>query len=266
MKKPIGVLDSGIGGLTVAAAMQKLMPSEDIVYFGDSKNLPYGNRTEEEIYILTMSMLKFLEERNVKLVAIACNTISVIASRFKCKLPFPVIDIITPTVEHIDRMGAERLAIFATEFTIKMGSYEKLLRDKRPDIEVFNESSRSLATLIDHGEFESSDTYDTVKLHLDSLKNKGEIYNVVLACTHYPIVEDIFLDIDPSLNYINPGFQQAKAIRSQLHDMGTLEKNGLGSIEIYTSGDETIYKKTADKLGIRRIKNIKNQSIREYAE
>lgn len=266
MKKPIGVLDSGIGGLTVVAAMQKLMPSEDIVYFGDSLNVPYGNRTEEEIYLLTMSMLKFLEEREVKLVAIACNTISTIANRFQGKMPFPVVDIVTPTVEHIDRMGAERIAILATEFTIKTGSYENMLREKRPEIEVFNESSRNLATYIDHGEFESADTYKTVKLHLESLKGKGEIYNVVLACTHYPIVEDIFLDIDPSLNYINPGFQQAKAIRSQLHELGILEKSGLGSIEIFTSGEKEIYKKAAEKLGIKRIKEILTAEIEEYKE
>lgn len=213
MKKPIGVIDSGIGGLTVVAAMQKLMPGEDIVYFGDSKNIPYGNRTEEEIYLLTMAMLKFLEDKEVKLTAIACNTISTISKRFEGKLPFPVVDIVTPTVDHIDRMGAEKLAIFATEFTVKMGVYEKMLRARRPGIEVFNEGSRNLAALIDSGEFESQITYDTVKLHLDSIKGKGEVYNIVLACTHYPIVEDIFLDIDPSLNYINPGFQQAKAIR-----------------------------------------------------
>ena len=266
MKKPIGVIDSGIGGLTVVAAMQKLMPGEDIVYFGDSKNIPYGNRTEEEIYLLTMAMLKFLEDKEVKLTAIACNTISTISKRFEGKLPFPVVDIVTPTVDHIDRMGAEKLAIFATEFTVKMGVYEKMLRARRPGIEVFNEGSRNLAALIDSGEFESQITYDTVKLHLDSIKGKGEVYNIVLACTHYPIVEDIFLDIDPSLNYINPGFQQAKVIRAQLHDMEILERDGCGRVEIYTSGDPEIYKKAALKLGIKRMEEPKTIAIKEYNE
>lgn len=266
MKKPIGVIDSGIGGLTVVAAMQKLMPGEDIVYFGDSKNIPYGNRTEEEIYLLTMAMLKFLEDKEVKLTAIACNTISTISKRFEGKLPFPVVDIVTPTVDHIDRMGAEKLAIFATEFTVKMGVYEKMLRARRPGIEVFNEGSRNLAALIDSGEFESQITYDTVKLHLDSIKGKGEVYNIVLACTHYPIVEDIFLDIDPSLNYINPGFQQAKAIRAQLHERDLLNRNGLGRVEIYTSGDPEIYKKAALKLGIKRMEEPKTIAIKEYNE
>lgn len=266
MKRPIGVIDSGIGGLTVVASMQKLMPSEDIIYFGDSKNVPYGNRSEDEIYFLTMAMFKFLEERGVKLAAIACNTISTIYKRFNGKLPFPVVDIVTPTVDHIDKMGAEKLAILATEFTVKMGLYEKMLRERRPGIEVFNEGSRNLATLIDRGEFDSQDTYDTVKRHLESIKGKGEVYNIVLACTHYPIVEDIFLDIDPSLNYINPGFQQAKAIRSQLHELDILQRNGLGRVEIYTSGDPEIYNKAAGKLGIKRMGEPKTVVIKEYTE
>jgi glutamate racemase len=266
MKKPIGVIDSGIGGLTVVASMQKLMPGEDIIYLGDSKNVPYGNKSEEDIYLLTMAMLKFLEEREVKLAAIACNTISTIHKRFNGKLHFPVVDIVTPTVDHIDKMGAERLAILATEFTVKMGSYERMLRERRPGIEVFNEGSRDLATLIDRGEFDSQATYDIVKHHLNSIKGKGEVYNIVLACTHYPIVEEIFLDIDPSLNYINPGFQQAKAIRAQLHDMELLQRDGLGSVEIYTSGEAGIYRKAAEKLGIKRMSEPKTVAIKEYTE
>ncbi len=266
MKKPIGVLDSGIGGLTVAASIQKLMPYEDIVYIGDSKNVPYGNRSQEEIFDLTMGMFDFLQKRDVKMVAIACNTISTINHFFEGKFEFPILDIVTPTVFHLDKMGVKRVAIFATEFTIKTGAYERLLRDKNPDIEVFNESSKTLATLIDNGDFDSNETYDTVKRHLDSIKDMGEIYNLILACTHYPIVEDVFLDIDPSLNYINPGFQQAKEIRAMLNGTGSLDRSGNGSVKIYTTGDTSTYEKTVNRLGMKRIDNISSVNLGVYAK
>lgn len=266
MKRPIGVLDSGIGGLTVATSIQKLMPNEDIVYIGDSKNVPYGNRTEEEIFDLSMAMFGFLEKRDVKMVAIACNTISTISHLFKGKFNLPVIDIVTSTVSHIYRMGVKKVAVFATEFTIRTGAYERLLRDKNPNIEIFNESSKTLATLIDNGDFDSNDTYETVKRHLDSIKGMGEIYNLILACTHYPIVEDVFLDIDPSLNYINPGFQQAKEMRAFLNGTGSLERTGSGSIRIYTSGNIGIYEKAATRLKIKGIEELSSMNLTTTAK
>lgn len=266
MEKPIGVLDSGVGGLTVVKSIQKILPHEDIIYFGDSKNVPYGNRDEDEIYSLTMAMLKYFEKRDVKMVAIACNTISTIADRFRDKFDFPIVDIITPTVDHIENMGINKMVILGTDFTIRTKAYEKLLRERRKDFEISSERSPRLAELVDKGDFRSREIYDTISDHLQSISQMGNFYNIVLACTHYPIVEDVFLELDPTLNYINPGFQQAKAMRMVLHEQGTLKKEGKGTLQIFTSGLPNIYKMVVEKLEMAEAEDIKTIEIPPYKE
>lgn len=256
MQRPIGVLDSGVGGLTVVKLIEKVLSFEDIIYFGDSKNVPYGNRSEDEIFELTMNMLRYFQSRDVKMVAIACNTISTIIDRFKGRFEYPIVDIINPAVGHIHRMGIHKMVILGTDFTIKTKSYEKLLKQRNESIEIASENSHELASLIDSGDFYSQKVYDTVKAHLDSIARIGDYYNVVLACTHYPLVEEMFLDIDPTLNYINPGFQQVKMIRTILKKEGKLKIAGHGSIEILTSGNLEIYEIIVKKLGIKNVKSI----------
>lgn len=265
MGRPIGVLDSGIGGLTVIKSMEKVLPNEDIIYFGDNKNVPYGNKSEDEIFKLTMAVLKFLESQDVKLVAIACNTISTIINRFSDKFDFPIIDIITPTVDHIEKMGINRILIMGTEFTIRTKAYEKLLLERDDKFEIFAESSPNLAKLVDNGQFYSPEIYKTIRGHIDSINSKGNIYNVVLACTHYPIVEDVFMEIDPTLNYINPGFQQAKAIRMELHRRDELSSGSKGSLKIFTSGDTGIYRLISEKLMLQNIIGVESINIEPYS-
>ncbi len=261
MDRPIGVLDSGVGGLTVLKLMGKMLEHEDIIYFGDSKNVPYGNKSEDEIYQLTIKILDYFKSRNVKMVAIACNTISTIIDRFKGKYDFPIVDIINPTVDHIYKMGIHKLVILGTDFTIKTRVYERLLKQRDKTMEIGSENSPELASLIDMGDFNSKKLRDTVKGHLDRISEMGDYYNIVLACTHYPLVEDIFLDINPTLNYINPGFQQAKFMRVILSNEGKLKKSGRPSVEILTSGDTNKYKMMVDRLEIKNTKNIESYDL-----
>lgn len=254
MERRIGVIDSGIGGLTVVKSIQQLIPGEDIIYFGDNINVPYGNRTKDEILNLTMNVLSFMEKNNVKIVAVACNTMSTLIHEYKDKFTFPIIDIIHPTVEQIIRMNTYGLSILGTEFTINSGVYQDLLKERNPDISISTEGSKELAALIDSGDFDSIKIRKVISTHINNLLNKGEIYNLVLACTHFPIVEDLFLEIVPDLKIIDPGFEQAKAIRKYLNE-NHLEKGGdkKGKLEINTSGDTSIYDSV---IKILKLKNI----------
>lgn len=265
MNRRIGVLDSGIGGLTVVKELQKQLPGEDIVYFGDNKNCPYGNRSEEDILALTMNMLEFMRQNDVKAVAIACNTISTLIDSYKDKFDFSIIDIIKPTVDHIVNMNTYSVAIIGTEFTIKTGAYEKLLLEKNPNISVINEGSKLLAGLVDAGKFDSSETRKVIKTHIDNLMGKGDAHNLVLACTHFPIVEDVFLDISPQLNIINPAFQQSKAIREYLHKNNLLNNKEEGELTIYTSGDTKVYLNVIERLNLKNIKSIKTYDLNKAA-
>lgn len=253
MQRKIGVIDSGIGGLTVVKALQKLLPNEELIYFGDNKNCPYGNRSEDEIRYLTRDILKYLERRQVKVVALACNTISTVFDEMD-NYNFPIIDIVSPTVEHIKNMGVDNLAVLGTEVTIKSNSYQRLL--KNDNYEIITESSRELASIIDKGLFDSQEIRDIIKKHMDNILEKEDIYNLVLACTHYPIVEDIFYENNPQLNYINPGFQQAKSIKTYLIKNNLLNSQGSGSLEIVTTGDIEIYEKLVEKLELRNVSQI----------
>ncbi len=263
MDRGIGVIDSGIGGLTVVKSLQQLIPSEDIIYFGDNINVPYGNRNKDEIFNLTMEVLRFMEKKNVKIVALACNTMSTLIDDYKDKFKFPIIDIIHPTVDHIIKMNTYSLSIIATEFTINSEIYQKLLKERNPDISISVEGSRELAALIDKGNFDSDEIKRVITAHLDNLFSKGDIYNLVLACTHFPIVGDIFAEIAPEIKLIDPGFEQAKAIRTYLYE-NHLERSGdNGKLEINTSGNIEIYKSIIKRLKLKNVSSIKTTQIKK---
>lgn len=256
MDRRIGVIDSGIGGLTVVKSIQQLIPGEDIIYFGDNINVPYGNRTKDEILNLTMNLLSFMEENNVKIVAVACNTMSTLIQEYKDKFAFPIIDIIHPTVEHIIKMDTYGLSIIGTEFTINSEIYQNLLKEKNPDISISVEGSKELATLIDKGDIDTPQIREVITTHINSLLSKGDLYNLVLACTHFPIVGNLFKEIAPELKLIDPGFEQAKAIRKHLNE-SHLEKIGdKGSLEIQTSGDTYLYESVTKILKLKNIISI----------
>lgn len=253
MERKIGVIDSGIGGLTVAKALQELLPNEEIVYFGDNKNVPYGNKRKEEIQNLTRDILGFLENRDVKIVALACNTISSVFDE-KDDFKFPIVDIISPTIEYLKDLDVDKLGILGTEMTVKSNIYQSLLEKEK--YKIVSESSKDLASLVDRGHFDSSVIRESIKRSMENIQKYGDINNLVLACTHYPIVESIFKDIYPHVNYINPSFTQAQAIKDYLNENNLLNPQGKGSIEIMTSGDREIYESVVEKLGIRNVERI----------
>jgi len=251
--KRIGVLDSGLGGLTLVREMERLLPHEGIVYFGDNSNCPYGNRPEEEILKLSITMLDFLREKGIKAAAIACNTISVIADQLRERYDFPIVSIIEAACESVAGMGLSKIAVFATEFTIRQGLYGKLLRRLSPKTEVFGFASHSLAALVDSCRFDDSATETEVNSLLNALcESHPDIKHIVLGCTHYPIVEDLFVKSAPDITFINPALAQAGALKKLLSERGLLCDTPRPELNIYTSGEKTLYEAALKKLGIQR--------------
>lgn len=261
MNRKIGVLDSGVGGLSVMVELQKLLPNEDFIYFGDSKNCPYGNKGADEILHLTMEMLKFMEQNDVKLVAIACNTISTLIEKYKNEFNFPIIDIISPTVEYIKKIRIDNLAILGTEFTIKSNVYQNLLKQRINEIRIAQEGSKTLAALVDSGDFISDVIKSTIKTHLDQIISLGDTNNIVMACTHFPIVQDLFLEIAPEFNYIDPGHEQAKFIKEYLYNNGLLNNKEKGTLNIYTSGELDRYERVVKKLTLHNLGRIYKKEL-----
>jgi len=264
-ERRIGVLDSGLGGLTLVREMESILPCEDIVYFGDNSNCPYGNRPEDEIVELASAMLDFMLKKGVKAAAIACNTISTVAGRLRERYDFPIVSIIEAACESVAgeaaAMGLSKVAVFATEFTIRAGLYGKLLRRLRPEIEVFGFPSRTLAEMIDEGRFGDSATETEVKALLSALRESHpDVTHVILGCTHYPIVQDLFEKSAPGIRFINPAQAQAGAVKKLLSDLGLLSDIPQPALEIYTSGEKPLYEAALKKLNIRRQALIEERS------
>lgn len=256
-RKKIGVLDSGVGGLTVLKELEKLMPNEDIVYFGDNKNCPYGNRTADDIVGLTRNIIEFMEKQEVKIIAVACNTISSLIDRYGNDYSFPIFGIIEPASQYVVDKGIKEIGIAATEFTINSGCYNKYINEKNPDIDVYGQGSRDLAMLVDCGEFDMKAIEKDISFHMKNLLGRCDVKDIILGCTHYPIVQDVFEKYCPGVNFINPAYQQAKKIKAYLEDNNLINDKPHHSYDIYTSGPTETYEKLLKTLDIKTPFNIK---------
>ena len=246
--RPIGVIDSGVGGLTVVRQIQRLLPGEDIIFYGDSANVPYGNRSADEIFALTMRMLRYLEAREVKCVAIACNTISSLAERLRPECPFPLISIVESGADYVAREKLPLVGVFATEFTVSTGVYETRIHAGHPECEVVSRGSPDLAALIDKGDFNQSAINDEITEQLDVILSRAPVKDLVLACTHFPIVEENFRRCFPELHLIDPAEQQAIAVKNMLVYRTLTNPQNRGKLHIETSGEPEVYSAIAKML------------------
>lgn len=246
--RKIGVIDSGVGGLTAVKEFQNLLPNESIIYFGDNKNVPYGNKTEEEIHRLTKNMIDFLIEKDVKLVAVACNTISTIVDKYFSDYDIPVVSIIKPAVDYVLKNNLDEVGVVATEFTIKTGSYEKLIKEKNENINVISEPSLTLAALVDSADYTEEEMDATVTKHVNNMLAESDLKNIILGCTHFPIVVDYFKKAGPNVNYINPAYEQVMAIKGLMEESNSKSNKEGSTFEIYTTGQDKVYRKMVDIL------------------
>lgn len=248
--RPIGVIDSGIGGLTVVRQIQRLLPGEDIIFVGDSANCPYGNRSADEIFSMSSKMLRYLEARGVKCVAIACNTISSLAERLRPECPFPLISIIESGADYIAREKFARIGLLATEFTVSAGVYDARIHAGNPDCEVISRGSPELASLIDRGDFNQSVIEEEITAQVDVILSRAPVEDLLLACTHFPIVEENFRRCFPQLHLIDPAEQQAAAVKNMLVYRTLTNPQTRGQLTIETTGEPDIYSAIADRLGL----------------
>lgn len=258
---PIGIIDSGVGGLTTLQQVSQLLPGENIIYCGDNGNAPYGNRTGEEIVALTRKMLDFLAGRGVKMVAVACNTISATFDTpglmgYEKDYDFPILSIIRAAAEDVVRLKYTEVGVIATEFTVYSGCYGMLIDKLDPSFHVYGEPSEKLAALIEQGDLTSPAIDKEVASHVDNLLGAHpHVRDIVLGCTHYPIVESVFRQHAPHCAFVNPARDQARQIRIRLQEAGLLfhgQHDAVGSLEINTSGTSPVYTTVLSELGISR--------------
>lgn len=196
MKRPIGIFDSGVGGLTVTRALRELLPAEDLLYFGDTAHLPYGEKSPEAIKSYSKGITQFLLQHEAKAIVIACNTASSIASEDLIEMlkgEIPVINVIDPVVQAIPDISSH-VGIIGTRATISSGVYQQKLRDAYPGKKVTALPTPLLVPIIEEG-LEASEISLNAAKHYLTLPEMSGIDTLIPGCTHYPLLTALFREV-----------------------------------------------------------------------
>jgi glutamate racemase len=241
---PIGIFDSGYGGLTIYDEIKKLLPQYDYLYLGDNARTPYGTRSFDVVYEFTRQAVRYLFQQGCQLVILACNTASAKALRTIQQVDIPSLDpnrrvlgIIRPTVECIgDITESRHVGVLATEGTIKSHSYPLEIRKLFPEIEVTGEACPMWVPLVETGEYDSDGADYFVKRHIDNLMERDpEIDSVILGCTHYPILLDKIRKHMPGhVKLVTQGAAVAASLKSYLERHPRMEA-------LCTKGGNTVF-------------------------
>ncbi len=184
--RPIGVFDSGVGGLTVAAALARRLPGESILYLGDTARLPYGSKSPETVVRYTQANVDFLAARRVKAVVVACNTASALALD-RLETALPVWGVVEPGAARAAALSGGRVGVIATEATVLSDAYGRALQRRRPELEVWSRACPLLVPLVEEGWLDDPVTEAVARRYLEPLLASG-IDTLVLGCTHYPLL------------------------------------------------------------------------------
>lgn len=247
---PIGIFDSGVGGLTVAREIMRQLPSENLVYFGDTARVPYGSKSKNTVLKYSKQIVRFLKTKNVKAIVIACNTASALALEdIKEELDIPIIGVVTPGAKvAAETTVNENVGVIATESTIKSGIYNTYIREINPSITVVSKACPLFVPLVEEGLIEDRITDDVVCRYLHEFKDY-DIDSLVLGCTHYPLLSNpIKRYMGDSVKLVNPAYETAKSLKELLTKLGLLNTCAKPSYEYYVSDGVEKFITFADRV------------------
>jgi glutamate racemase len=216
--RPIGIFDSGIGGLTVVREVLRWTPCEPIVYFGDTARVPYGTKSAKVVQTFAFQDTRFLLKHDVKMIVVACHTVSSIA--LKClqnAFPVPILGVVEPGVTAaLAATRNNRIGVIGTKGTVLSGAYEKSISEKRKGMTVITQACPLFVPLVEEGWLEEGVTVQIAQRYLSPLKKKG-IDTLVLGCTHYPLLKPVLQEImGKEVVLIDSAEETAKAIKERL--------------------------------------------------
>ena len=251
-RRPIGVFDSGLGGLTVVRELRKVLPNEDIVYFGDTGRVPYGTRSQETIKKYAAEDEKFLLSKDVKLIIAACGTVSSVASDIAKDLPVPYFEV----VSHAAKAAAEntknrKIGVLGTAATVKSGKHAEYIYSVLGDVEVTACACTMFVPLVEEGWYSPDDSVvlETVRRYLKPVIDAG-VDTLILGCTHYPVLTDaIKRVVGDRVTLINAGTATAAAVYDYLYKNGSLnDKETDGVQSFYVSDKPDSFRNIASSL------------------
>lgn len=235
----IGIFDSGLGGLTALKEAHRLLPDEDIIYFGDTGRVPYGTKSAEIITKYAMQDTAFLISKGVKAILVACGTVSTTAlDTLQSAFPIPITGVVEPAAKAAAEATKNgRIGIIGTSATVRTGGFERAVKRYAPEVVTFSQDCPLFVPLVESG-FVGRDckiTRLTCEHYLHGFRENG-IDTLILGCTHYPIIADIISDILPGVTLISSGAAAAEKLAKDIGDSGEY-----GNVSYYVSDDPGMF-------------------------
>jgi glutamate racemase len=267
--RPIGVFDSGIGGLTVVKKISQTFPDENIIYFGDTARVPYGSKSNSTVIEYAIQDARFLMNKRVKIIVAACNTASSVAlNAVKKEFNLPVIGMIEPGAKAAaEKTNNGRIGVIGTRATINNRAYSKEIKKISPALEVYEKACPLFVPLAEEGWIKHAAVYQIAEEYLKELRGK-KIDTLVLGCTHYPILSDVIQEIiGQDVALIDSGVASAEAVDKELKKAGlSANRNKPGIQEFYVSDIPIKFKEVAELFFGRKIEEVKKIELEELTE
>lgn len=267
---PIGVFDSGMGGLTVAREIMRQIPNEKIIYFGDTARLPYGSKSQETVTRFSRQIVRFLRTFQVKTIVVACNTASAYAlDELEQESDIPIIGVVKPgakTAAEVTRNG--RIGVIATEATIGSQIYTKYIKELNRDVTIYGKACPLFVPLVEEGLWQDPVTDEIAKRYLAELIDL-DIDALILGCTHYPLIRSTLGRImGEKVTLVNPAYETARELREMLQEKGLLNdeppKLGENQYRFYVSDGADKFKHFANSIIKYGVLSAKIINIEQY--
>ena len=267
---PIGVFDSGVGGLTVAREIMRQIPNERIVYFGDTARVPYGSKSKDNIIKFSRQIIRFLQTENVKAIVIACNTASALAlDEMQQEFDLPILGVVKPGAKvAVETTANKRIGLIGTEANIRSGVYTRYIKSLDDEAKVFEKACPLFVPLVEEGWLHDDITLQVASRYLEELKEK-DIDTLIMGCTHYPLIRSTIRKVmGDKVNLVNPAYETAIELKNLLERDNLANKGDVDSpssmYRFYVSDAEEKFKLFANSILPFDITMTKQINIENY--
>ena len=267
---PIGVFDSGVGGLTVAREIMRQIPNERIVYFGDTARVPYGSKSKDNIIKFSRQIIRFLQTENVKAIVIACNTASALAlDEMQQEFDLPILGVVKPGAKvAVETTANKRIGLIGTEANIRSGVYTRYIKSLDDEAKVFEKACPLFVPLVEEGWLHDDITLQVASRYLEELKEK-DLDTLIMGCTHYPLIRSTIRKVmGDKVNLVNPAYETAIELKNLLERDNLANKCDVDSpssmYRFYVSDAEEKFKLFANSILPFDITMTKQINIENY--
>ena len=266
---PVGVFDSGVGGLTVAREIMRHLPNENIIYFGDTARVPYGSKSKDNIIRYSRQIVNFLKTQDVKAIVIACNTASALAlDVVREENDIPIIGVIEPGARAaLGVTQTKKIGVIGTEATIRSQMYDKIIKENEPDATVIGKACPLFVPLVEEGFAKHHVTGEIIDFYLQSFL-ETEIDSLILGCTHYPLLRSRIREyVGDKITLVNPAYETAMDLKNLLQEAKMDNPDvadEYASYKFYVSDAADKFKQFANSILPYDIETIQQINIEEF--